>query len=98
MRTDGPADYIGKTNAEAAAKGFSPQLADDSFATLHHIGQDARGPLAEASTAYHGVGKSGQDALHSLYGKNVPHPDYPIDRRAFNVDNREYWKWRLENQ
>ena len=98
VRTDGPADFIGKTNAEAAAKGFSPQLADDSFSTLHHIGQDARGPLAEASTGYHGVGKSGQDALHSLYGRNMPHPDFPIDRRAFNVDTREYWKWRLNNQ
>jgi len=98
VRTDGPADFIGKTNAEAAAKGFAPQLADDSFSTLHHIGQDARGPLAEASTRYHGVGKSGQDALHSLYGRNMPHPDFPIDRRAFNVDTREHWKWRLGNQ
>ncbi|HWW71517.1 MAG TPA: HNH/ENDO VII family nuclease, partial [Duganella sp.] len=98
VRTDGPADFIGRTNAEAAAKGFSPQLADDSFSTLHHIGQDARGPLAEASTGYHGIGKPGQDALHSLYGRNMPHPDFPIDRRAFNVDTREYWKWRLDNQ
>jgi hypothetical protein len=97
-RTDGPADFVGKTNAEAAAKGYAPQLSDGNFATLHHVGQDSRGALAEASTRYHGVGKSGQDALHSLYGKNAPHPVYPIDRRAFNVDTREYWKWRLDNQ
>jgi A nuclease of the HNH/ENDO VII superfamily with conserved LHH len=96
-RTNGPADFVGRTNAEAAARGFAPELSDGSFATLHHIGQDSRGALIEASTRYHGVGKPGQDALHSLYGRNAPHPFYPIDRRAFSVDTREYWQWRWQN-
>ncbi|MDR2155779.1 MAG: type VI secretion system tip protein VgrG [Burkholderiaceae bacterium] len=97
VRKNGPGDFVGKTNAEAASKGFAPELSDGSFATLHHIGQDSRGALIEASTRYHGVGKPGQDALHSLYGKNAPHPFYPIDRRAFSVDTREYWQWRGKN-
>jgi len=64
-RTDGPADFVGRTNAEAARRGIAPQLPDGNFATLHHVGQDSRGSLAEASSRYHGVGKPGQDALHS---------------------------------
>ena len=28
---------------------LAPQLGDGNFATLHHLGQNARGPLAEAS-------------------------------------------------
>jgi hypothetical protein len=97
-RTAGDKNFIGKTNAEAATKGLPPQLPDGNFATLHHIGQDSRGPLAEASTRYHGVGKYGQDTLHSQYGKNTPNPNYPIDRSKFGVDTREYWKWRAENR
>jgi hypothetical protein len=98
IRSDGPKDFIGRSNAEAAAKGLSPQLRDGSFATLHHMGQDSRGALAEASTRYHGVGTPGQNALHSQYGKNIPNPNFPIDRRAFSVDTREYWQWRVKNQ
>jgi hypothetical protein len=97
VRTNGPADFVGRTNAEAAARGFAPELTDGNFATLHHIGQDSRGALIEASTRYHGVGKPGQNALHSLYGRNAPHPVNPIDRRAFSVDTREYWQWRWQN-
>jgi len=98
IRSDGPKDFIGRSNADAAAKGLSPQLRDGSFATLHHMGQDSRGALAEASTRYHGVGTPGQNALHSQYGKNIPNPNFPIDRRAFSVDTREYWQWRVKNQ
>jgi hypothetical protein len=97
-RTAGDKRFIGKTNAEAANAGLSPQLDDGGFATLHHLGQDSRGGLAEASTRYHGVGKYGQDILHSQYGKNVPHPNFPIDRQKFGIDTREYWKWRITNR
>ena len=70
IRTSGDKRFIGKTNAEAAKYGLAPQLNDGNFATLHHLGQDSRGGLAEASTRYHGVGKYGQHILHSQYGKN----------------------------
>ncbi|MTI95552.1 MAG: hypothetical protein FH749_08695 [Firmicutes bacterium] len=98
VRTTGDKRFIGKTNAEAAARGLAPQLSDGSFGTLHHMGQNARGALAEASTRYHGVGKYGQEILHSQFGKNVPHPVYPVNRNAFSVDAREYWQWRVNNR
>lgn len=50
IRTSGDKNFIGKTNAEAAGKGLSPQLSDGNFSTLHQIGQDSRGAIAEAST------------------------------------------------
>ncbi|WP_374118954.1 RHS repeat-associated core domain-containing protein [Clostridium sp. OS1-26] len=99
IKTSGDKNFIGKTNAEAAiSRGLAPQLSDGNFATLHHIGQDSRGALAEASTRYHGVGKYGQDILHSQYGRSIPNPNFPIDRSKFGVDTREYWKWRVGNK
>ncbi len=97
-RTAGDKRFIGKTNVEAANAGLAPQLNDGNFATLHHLGQDSRGALAEASTRYHGVGKYGQDILHSQYGKNVPNPQFPIDRQKFGIDTREYWQGRVTNR
>ena len=95
VRTGGDKNFIGKTNAEAAQKrGLAPQLNDGNFATLHHLGQDSRGGLVEASTRYHGIGKPGQDILHSQYGKNKPNPNHPINRKQFGYDTKEYWKWR----
>jgi len=96
LRLGGDARAVGMSNAEAAFRyGLPPELPDGSFATLHHLGQDARGPLVEASTRYHGVGRPGQDILHSQYGRNRPHPTRPIDRRAFAVDSAEYWESRV---
>lgn len=100
VRSTGAKKGIGLTNVEAAEKyGLAPILdADRNVATLHHIGQDSRGPIAEASTRYHGVGKYGQDILHSQYGRSTPNPYYPIDRKKFGIDTREYWKWRANNR
>ncbi|MGE7912651.1 DUF6531 domain-containing protein [Lysinibacillus xylanilyticus] len=98
IRSAGDKKYIGMTNRDAANKyGKAPQLSDGSFATLHHLGQDSRGALVEASTRYHGVGKYGQDILHSQFGRNKPHPNYPINRSKFGVDTREYWKTRCKS-
>jgi uncharacterized Zn-binding protein involved in type VI secretion len=97
IRNAGDKRFVGKTNLEAASKGLSPQLADGNFATLHHMGQKSPGPLVEGSTRYHGVGKPGQGALHSQYGRNKPHPELQPDRKKFDVDTREYWQWRAIN-
>ena len=97
VRTGGPLEYKYKTNLEAAKAGKSPQLNDGSFATLHHLGQDSRGGLVEASTRYHGVGKSGQDILHRQFGRSKPNPKFPIDRSKFNQDAAAYWKDRVKN-
>lgn len=99
MRTDGDKKFIGKTNREAAINaGLAAQLEDGSFATIHHINQDGMGKLVEASTRYHGVGKPGQNALHSIWGKNKPHPTNHIDRPKFVQDSKAYWKWRVGNE
>jgi hypothetical protein len=98
IRTEGATKFRGKTNFDAAKAGFGPQLDDGFIATLHHIGQDSRGALAEVSTRYHGVGTKGQDILHSQFGKNKPNPIYPVDHRVFMKESAEYWKMRtLQN-
>ncbi len=88
--------FIGKTNAEAAEKGLARQLNNGSFATLHHLGQDSRRPLIEASTRYHGVGQYGQDILHSQYYRSKPNPKFPIDCSKFGVDTREYCGFEIK--
>ncbi|MEE4375825.1 HNH/ENDO VII family nuclease [Pseudomonas alliivorans] len=98
LRSFGDKRFIGNTNFEAAAKGMPPELPDDNFTTLHHRGQKSPGPLVEGSTRYHGVGKPGQDILHSQYGRSKPHPTLQPDRKKFDVDTREYWKWRVNNR
>ena len=98
VRTTGDKRFIGKTNAETAAKGLPPELPDGNFVTLHHLGQKPPRPLVETSTKYHGVGKSGQDILHSQYGRSKPHPTLQPGRNKFNVDTRDYWKWRVNDQ
>jgi hypothetical protein len=98
IRTGGEQRGIGLSNEEAGRRhGLPPELNDGSFVTLHHVGQDRRGPLVEASTRYHGVGKPGQETLHSQFGSRQPHPTQPVDHKEFRVDSREYWKWRAEN-
>ena len=95
VRTVGSLKFRGKTNREAALLGKAPQLPDGHMATLHHINQNGLGNLAEASTRYHGIGKPGQDILHSLYGRSKPHPINPIDRVKFDQEVAAYWKERL---
>ena len=64
--------FIGKTNAEAAAKGHRPQLADGSFVTRHHSQQNVVGPWFEASTRYHHIGNAKKAPLHPFRGNNIP--------------------------
>jgi hypothetical protein len=87
------------TNAEAARRfGLAPELDDGFFATLHHLGQDAQGPLVEASRSCHGVWRPGHDSIHSIYGKNQRNSTRPVDHQRFDVDTREYWRWRAPNE
>ena len=99
VRTAGPRDFIGKTNAEAAKAGFRPQLPDGEFATLHHAEQSATGPWFEASTRYHNIRTAQQPPLHPYEGGQNPYaplgrgPGSPRD--AFQtIESPEYWQWR----
>ena len=103
VRTAGPRDFIGKTNAEAAREGLRPQLPDESFATLHHSQQKSIGPLYEASTRYHNIRSAKNPPLHPYKGQQ--HPDYPLGsgkgslREQFQeIESPEYWRWREANR
>ena len=99
IRTGGDKRGRGLTNAEAARRyGLGPQLDDGFFATLHHVAQDSRGPLVEASTRYHGSHRPLDNALHGQFGSRRPHPTHPVDQDIFRSDTRDYWKWRVRNQ
>ena len=95
----------GMTNLEAAKKyGTPPQLSDGYFATLHHLGQDARGGLIEASTKLHSFesgrldnGKKYFDVLHGQHGNRVKNPEFPVDHKVFQKETAEYWKSRAED-
>ncbi len=98
VRTSGIRDFRGKTNLEAAKAGHAPQLPDGSTATLHHIGQDSRGALVEASRRYHGIDKGkAHDAIHGVYGRNKPHPEFPVDHDIFKLETKQYWKERVKD-
>ena len=75
--------------------GLAPELLGGYFATLHHINQNGKGVLVEASRRYHGFGKEGHDALHGIWGKGKGHPNNPVVRNLFSKDNTAYWKQRL---
>ena len=60
---------------------------------LHHSRQQSTGPLFEVTTSTHRAAKdSGREALHP-YGKQK-NPDLPVDREAFDIDRKQYWKDR----
>jgi hypothetical protein len=97
VRTEGPKAFRGKTNLDASRSGIPPQLSDGHSATLHHMGQDSRGPLVEASRKYHGVDKGKvHDSLHNQFGRSKPNPEFPIDKSKFNQDTAAYWKSRFQ--
>ena len=86
-----------KTNLELAEMGRTPFVVKDgkySQINLHHSKQNAQGPLFEISRKTHE--KFGySNALHP-YKKagNKPHPHFPVDRDAFDIDRDQYWKDR----
>nr|WP_284676673.1 RHS repeat-associated core domain-containing protein [Vibrio sinus] len=76
---------------------------------LHHSRQNARGPLFELSDKAHRARTSrGGEALHpyktkrgrALNGpgfgpKKSQHPNYPVDRKPFDIDRKNYWSDRI---
>jgi hypothetical protein len=104
LRTKGDRKFIGKTNADAAKAGLAPQLKDGHFATLHHIGQNAKGPLVEASTHLHSFestklpnGKRPFDILHSSHGAKAKHPEFPVNHEQFKLEAKKYWQYRAKD-
>jgi hypothetical protein len=83
-----------ETNLQLAKRGNAPYVMKDGRLerlNLHHSQQDARGALFELSERTHlrtPTGR-GREALHP-YGRSQ-HPDFPVDRKLFDVDRGQYW-------
>lgn len=91
VRTSGDKRFIGKTNAEAFGSGLAPQLLDGGFATLHHIGQDSRGPLAMEL----------ENMVEIFYTANLVKVNLTlvflqIEKNSMQI--QENWKFRVENK
>ena len=108
VRSKGDKNFIGKTNLEASLAGLAPQLRNGYFATLHHIGQNNKGPLVEASTHIHSFSgikinidgaksKRAFDILHSQFGYGNKNPVNPVDHSIFAQESSKYWKNRAQN-
>ncbi|WP_178106705.1 RHS repeat-associated core domain-containing protein [Pseudomonas mangiferae] len=86
----------GKTNLERAAEGGAPFIMKNGSpqqVQLHHSRQQSVGPLFEVTTSTHRAGKGkGREAMHP-YG-NSKNPEFPVDRDAFDIDRKQYWKDR----
>ncbi|MBP4047414.1 RHS repeat-associated core domain-containing protein, partial [Chromobacterium violaceum] len=90
--------HNGITNLDRASDGGAPYIMKDGKLQqlqLHHSRQQSIGPLFEVTTSTHRAANGkGRQALHP-YGSSK-NPDYPVDRKAFDVDRKQYWKDRAE--
>jgi hypothetical protein len=80
----------GKANIELLKKGRAPYTGADKQVILHHIGQDAHGPLMEVTEKTH------KPLLHRQYGSRESHPTNPVVRDEFDLVRKEYWKTYAE--
>ena len=75
------------TNLEAMKKGYAPRYIDESgkelIYQLHHVNQDPNGTLAILKEAEH----QGNSAI-----LNIPVKESQIDRQAFNIERKQFWK------
>jgi hypothetical protein len=87
----------GITNLDRARKGRAPRVIKDGVPIrlhLHHSRQNGQGPLFELTEGTHLRTKStkGKEALHPY--EDQKHPDFPVNRRLFDKDVKQYWKDR----
>ncbi|WP_252092329.1 RHS repeat-associated core domain-containing protein, partial [Pseudomonas sp. MWU13-3659] len=89
-------EHKGKTNLQRAMEGGAPYMMKNGVPQqlqLHHSRQQSVGPLFEVTTSTHRAAKGrGREALHP-HG-NKKNPEFPVDRDAFDIDRRQYWKDR----
>ncbi len=80
-------DATGQTNLQRMKKGLTPIGKDGMYVNLHHLVQQESGGIIELSASVH---KKGHGVLH-VNPSSVPSG---INRKAFAVLRRNYWKWR----
>jgi hypothetical protein len=94
--------YKGQSNLDRALNGGAPFIEIDGKPVqvqLHHSRQNANGPLFEVNANMHMKlnKENGAKALHPFLPKQ--HPDFPVNRLAFDVvDRPAYWMWRAQQE
>lgn len=78
----------GLTNLELMQKGRAPIGPDGMAVNLHHMGQNAQGPIVEITKTLH---QSGSSAIHINSGTTIPSG---INRSQFGSWRQDYWKDR----
>jgi hypothetical protein len=74
------------TNRQLMLEGKAPYTTAGECVIIHHIGQNAKGPLVEVTENTH------NPLLHKQYGTNEAHPTNPVVRGEFDPIREEYWK------
>ncbi|WLH38402.1 HNH/ENDO VII family nuclease [Pseudomonas sp. FP2196] len=90
-------EHKGISNRDRAKKGGAPYVLKDGVPQqlqLHHSRQNGKGPLFELSMKTHlrTLKGQGREAIHP-YGHSK-HPDFPVDRKAFEKEVPQYCKDR----
>lgn len=80
-------DALGRTNLQRMKQGLAPVGTDGMYVNLHHMIQQEAGGIIEIPESAH---KKGHKVLH-INPSSVPSG---INRKAFAVLRRNYWKWR----
>jgi hypothetical protein len=97
QRSDIDPNYVVKlkngnkvTNRQLMLEGKAPYTSLGEKIILHHIGQDAKGPLVEVTEKTH------KPLLHKQHGENQSHPTNPVIRDEFDSIREEYWRTYAE--
>lgn len=80
-------DCRGRSNLQRMKQGLAPLGTDGMYVNLHHMIQQESGGIMEVLESVH---KKGHKVLH-INPSSIPSG---INRKAFAVLRRNYWKWR----
>lgn len=80
-------DSRGRSNLQRMKQGLAPLGPDGLYVNLHHMIQQESGGIMEVPESVH---KKGHKVLH-INPSSIPSG---INRKAFAVLRRNYWKWR----
>lgn len=80
-------DAVGQSNLQRMKKGLAPIGKDGMYVNLHHLIQQESGGIMELSGSVH-------KKEHGILHINPSYVPSGINRKAFAVLRKNYWKWR----
>lgn len=80
-------DAAGQSNLQRMKKGLAPIGKDGMYVNLHHLIQQESGGIMELSGSVH-------KKEHGILHINPSYVPSGINRKAFAVLRKNYWKWR----